>query len=225
MPYSLMHGTSVFELVAQAGWFVKGILVLLAGFSVLSWAVIVHKLMAFKIASQQSATFQQALASQVSLDELFETAGQLRASPCANLFRAAYEAHTQGRQRTLTTTLNGRARAEVERIQSYLTFLATTGSTTPFIGLLGTVWGIMDAFRGIGAAGSASLAVVSPAIAEALITTAAGLLAAIPAVMAYNVFVSWVRKTAGELEDFGELVQQRLKERTTHEDRIPARHL
>ena len=106
--------------------------------------------------------------------------------------------------------------AELERLQTYLTFLATTGSTTPFIGLLGTVWGIMDAFRGIGAAGSASLAVVSPAIAEALITTAAGLLAAIPAAMAYNVFLDQVRNTASALEEFGEVLLERLADGARH---------
>lgn len=218
-----MQGSSVFELVWQAGWFVKAILVLLAGFSVLSWGVIVQKVIALNVASRQSATFQQALASDASLRELFDTAATLTASPIANLFRCAYEAHTHGRRGALATILRGRATAELERMQSYLVFLATTGSTTPFIGLLGTVWGIMDAFRGIGAAGSASLAVVSPAIAEALITTAAGLLAAIPAVMAYNAFVNRVRKIAVELDDVTEWIQERLKEPETHEHRAPAR--
>lgn len=205
-----MQGTNVLELALEAGWFVKCILVLLAGFSVLSWGIIVQKLMAFNVASQQSAAFRQAFASQASLKELSETAATLSASPLANLFRHAYDA--QGRRSALAAILRGRSTAEVERMQSYLAFLATTGSTTPFIGLLGTVWGIMDAFRGIGAAGSASLAVVAPAIAEALIATAAGLIAAIPAVMAYNAFLNTVRKIALELEDFAEVLQERLKE-------------
>ena len=92
-------------------------------------------------------------------------------------------------------------------MHSHLIILATTGSTAPFIGLLGTVWGIMDAFRGIGAAGSASLAVVSPAIAEALIATAAGLAVAIPAVMAYNFYVNWVGRMTVELDHVSEELQ------------------
>jgi biopolymer transport protein TolQ len=93
---------------------------------------------------------------------------------------------------------------ETAKMEQYLNFLATTGSTTPFIGLFGTVWGIMNAFRGIGAAGSASLAVVAPGIAEALITTAAGLAAAIPAVVAFNYYLSRARKMSIDMEDFSE---------------------
>ena len=222
---NLMPQTSVFELIAQAGWFVKLILILLAGCSVYSWGIIVQKLLALSVASRQSARFREALASDVGLPELFDIARTLHASPLANFFCRAYEAHAQGRRGALASTLKGFATAEVERMQSYLAVLATTGSTTPFIGLLGTVWGIMDAFRGIGAAGSASLAVVSPAIAEALITTAAGLLAAIPAVMAYNAFVNWVRKAALELDDLADALQEQLKEHPTphDEDRLAAR--
>ena len=93
---------------------------------------------------------------------------------------------------------------ETEKLHARLTFLATTGTTAPFIGLLGTVWGIMNAFQGIGATGSASLAVVAPGIAEALVTTAAGLAAAIPAVIAYNYYLSRARKMTIEMEDFSE---------------------
>ena len=103
---------------------------------------------------------------------------------------------------------------EIEALQSHLTFLATIGSTAPFIGLLGTVWGIMNAFRGIGATGSASLAVVAPGIAEALITTAAGLAAAIPAVMAYNAYVNWVRRMNAEIEEFTEQIPELLGKRS-----------
>ena len=217
-----MQDTSVLQLVFHAGWFVKGILAILAGFSIFSWAVMAHKLIALTAASRQSALFRRALDSGAGLSELFETARALTDSPLANLFRGAYEARSRSPRMSVSALLKRHATAETDRMQSYLPFLATTGSTTPFIGLLGTVWGIMDAFRGIGAAGSASLAVVSPAIAEALITTAAGLLAAIPAVMAYNAFLNQIRKIELELDDLADDLQGRLKEPATHADRIPA---
>ena len=211
-----MQGTSTLQLVLHAGLFVKCILVILAVFSITSWSIILQKLLAFQAASRQSDRFRRAFESGAGLRELAETAGTLTAGPLANLFRIAHEAKPAGRREAIGAALKRGQAAELERLQTYLTFLATTGSTTPFIGLLGTVWGIMDAFRGIGAAGSASLAVVSPAIAEALITTAAGLLAAIPAAMAYNVFLDQVRNTASALEEFGEVLLERLADGARH---------
>ena len=211
-----MQGTTTLQLVLHAGLFVKCILVILAGFSITSWSIILQKLLAFQAASRQSDRFRRAFESGAGLRELTDTADTLTAGPLANLFRAAHEAKPAGRREAISAALKRGQSAELERLQTYLTFLATTGSTTPFIGLLGTVWGIMDAFRGIGAAGSASLAVVSPAIAEALITTAAGLLAAIPAAMAYNVFLDQVRKTASALEEFGEVLLERLADGVRH---------
>ncbi len=191
--------TSALQFVLHAGGFVKFILFILAGFSIVSWGVILQKLVTLSFATRQTALFRQLLDAGTPARELEDAAKRLTASPLANVFRCASEG-SAGRPRELA--IRRCEAAEVEQLQAYLPFLATTGSTTPFIGLLGTVWGILEAFRGIGSTGSAALAVVAPAIAEALITTAAGLLAAIPAVIAYNAFLNWVRKLALELEPF-----------------------
>ena len=212
----------MFQFIWQAGWFVKAILIILAVFSVASWGIILQKVLALRLAAAQSRRFLQALDAGLSQEELTERARTLTASPIANVFRRAAEAPPRSSQ-NLQALLKRCATIEVERLQSYLAFLATTGSTTPFIGLLGTVWGIMDAFRGIGAAGSASLAVVSPAIAEALITTAAGLIAAIPAVMAYNALLNWVRKLAMDLDDFADMLGEQLHDSPSHETPLRAR--
>ena len=195
---------SALQLILQAGVFVKLILLILAGFSISSWTIIVYKYLDLTTAANESATFLRVFGSSNDPREWLKTANGLPRSPLANLFKAAHGTPARNRKSDGGKWLKRHETIELEKLRSYLTFLATTGSTTPFIGLLGTVWGIMDAFRGIGAVGSASLAVVSPAIAEALITTAAGLAAAIPAVMAYNVYLSWVRRMSVEVEDFSE---------------------
>ena len=122
-------------------------------------------------------------------------------SPLPTLFRAAYSIEDESFDE-IRSTLNRIESMETDRLEKYLTFLATTGATTPFIGLFGTVWGIMNSFMGIGRVGAASLAVVAPGIAEALIATAAGLAAAIPAVIAYNYFLSRTRKSIILTENF-----------------------
>lgn len=213
-----MAGTT-WQLVLQAGAFVKAILVVLAACSVVSWGVILYKALSLRAASRASRLFLDAFDAADDPQELLATAQRLQTSPLASVFAAAGSASVDGRQpladrrEDLARWLRRAESAETDRLESYLVFLATIGSTAPFIGLFGTVWGIMDAFRGIGTAGSASLAVVSPAIAEALIATAAGLAAAIPAVMAYNYFVSRVRKMSQELAQFTEELHTVLAQR------------
>lgn len=136
--------------------------------------------------------------------DLFSTSRKYPISPLALLFKSVYSEKTYSESDELKRMLRRYSTLEGTKLQRYLNFLATTGSTTPFIGLFGTVWGIMNAFRGIGAAGSASLAVVAPGIAEALITTAVGLAAAIPAVIAYNYYLSRANRMIIEMEDFSE---------------------
>jgi biopolymer transport protein TolQ len=201
-----MSDHTVLSLVMQAGPFVKAVLMALLMFSVFSWAVIIYKANCFRRAAKESEAFLRAYEQSPDGKATVAAAKGMRQSPLAALYLAA---HGEGRSREeLRRLLRRHEAAEAGRLQAYLTFLGTTGSTAPFIGLLGTVWGIMNAFRGIGASGSASLAVVAPGIAEALITTAAGLAAAIPAVMAYNYFVSRARRMAGEIEDFtGDLLE------------------
>ncbi len=191
------------DLVLQAGLFVKVILLILLSCSVFSWAIMIYKQASLSAASKQSREFLSSFGSGSDRRRLLELAQSLKASPLANVFSAVARDGV-GHREEVKRLLRRYEALESERVHSYLTFLATTGSTAPFIGLLGTVWGIMNAFRGIGQAGSASLAVVAPGIAEALITTAVGLATAIPSVLGYNYYLSRARKLTVEMEDFSE---------------------
>ena len=202
-----MNGSAI-QLAFHAGWFVKVVLAILAAFSIGSWAIILYKAMTLTAAERQSKTFLDAFHAGADEKTLLETARACNASPLARLFQVLRQDQASKRRGSLEQTLRRHVTIEVRRLHAYLAFLASTGSTTPFIGLLGTVWGIMDAFRGIGIVGSASLAVVAPAIAEALIATAAGLIAAIPAVMAYNYFLSRIRNLVDDLEDCSSALAQ-----------------
>ena len=201
-----MQGT-VFELILHAGLLVKVVLLVLAFFSIFSWSIIFAKYYSLSAAQKESAALVSALETTRDPKALLERANTLSYSPLANIFKAAYPKLAHLQREDAKRIFRGLGAREEEKLHAYMIFLATTGATAPFIGLLGTVWGIMDAFRGIGAAGSASLAVVAPAIAEALITTAAGLAVAIPAVMAYNYYLNWIRKMTAELDDFSEELQ------------------
>lgn len=195
---------SALQLILQAGYVVKGVLVILLFFSIVSWAIILFKNRYFSRANKESEQFLRAYSSSRDPKGLFQGIRSLTLSPLANVFKAVYmdEAH---KEKSETKRLLRRYEAlESAKLEKYLNFLATTGSTTPFIGLFGTVWGIMNAFMGIGSAGAASLAVVAPGIAESLIATAAGLVAAIPAVIAYNYYLSKARRMIIEMEDFSE---------------------
>lgn len=195
---------SALQLILQAGYVVKGVLLILLFFSIFSWAIIFYKHRYLKTAAKESETFLRAYRTGRDMKNLFAVARTLKLSPIANVFKAVYLEEGRINREEVRRLLRRFEALEAAKLESYLTFLATTGSTTPFIGLFGTVWGIMNAFRGIGAAGSASLAVVAPGIAEALITTAAGLAAAIPAVVAYNYYLSRARRQIIEMEDFSE---------------------
>ncbi|OGW38679.1 MAG: protein TolQ [Nitrospirae bacterium RBG_13_39_12] len=195
---------SAIQLILQAGYVVKGVLIILLFFSIVSWAIIFFKHKYFSRANKETDQFLRAYRSAKDPKGLYQATKNLTISPIANIFKAVYmdEMH---RGKTETKRLLKRYGAlESAKLEKYLNFLATTGSTTPFIGLFGTVWGIMNSFRGIGSAGSASLAVVAPGIAESLIATAAGLAAAIPAVIAYNYYLSMARRMIIEMEDFSE---------------------
>lgn len=197
------------ELFVHSSPLIKSVLVILAILSVVSWGIILYKYLQFQFASAQSGKLAEKLDACDSADDLsgvFKAASNLQMSPLAGVARAVSAAKRHTREE-VQKTLKAAQAQESEKLESYLIFLATVGSTAPFIGLLGTVWGIMDAFKGIGATGSASLAVVAPAISEALVTTAAGLAAAIPSVMAYNFFLNWIRKHANQLEAFSDSLQ------------------
>ena len=193
--------TSTLDLIWQAGLFVKAVLLVLLGFSVVTWTIIFEKAYHLAAAAKESNAFLQ-IFEHGPLTATTEAAARLRVSPLAAMFRAVYADGATRQHEAIRRALSKQQAHELEALRSRITFLATTGSTTPFIGLLGTVWGIMNAFQGIGSTGSASLAVVAPGIAEALITTAMGLAAAIPAVMAYNYFLSRLRRVSVQMEQF-----------------------
>lgn len=195
---------TVIDLIKQTGFVAKAVLLILLFFSVFSWAIIFYKWKIFKGMRKQNQKFFEAFLNSNGAKELFSSAKRFELSPVASLYRGVFTKVYGKNPSNLEAIIRKLSSDEANRVESYLGFLATTGSTTPFIGLFGTVWGIMDAFRAIGVKGSASLATVAPGIAEALITTAAGLFAAIPAVIAYNYFTSQANKIMNEVTDFSE---------------------
>jgi biopolymer transport protein TolQ len=212
----------LFDLVLQAGPVVKLVLLILVYFSLVSWAIIFYKFTVVQKAIKDSDRFLDFFWSKKRFDLIGQGIRDFASSPLATLFREGYHEMLQMKKRstepgevgdfslkmdkteTVGRALRRATTQETHRLEKYLTFLATTGSTTPFIGLFGTVWGIMDAFHGIGQTGSASLAVVAPGISEALIATAIGLAAAIPAVMGYNHFLNKVNVLIGEMDNFSQ---------------------
>lgn len=203
---------SVLDIILQAGYVVKGVMIILLLFSVVSWTIIFYKWRYFARAARETQTFVKIQAVTANPKDLFSHSKKFGVSPLASLFRSVYSEKAYTEREELRRMLKRYSALEAAKLEQYLTFLATTGSTTPFIGLFGTVWGIMNSFRGIGTAGSASLAVVAPGIAEALIATAMGLVAAIPAVIAYNYYLSKANRLIIEMDDFSaEMVDYILK--------------
>jgi biopolymer transport protein TolQ len=205
---------NIFKIIAEADIVVQLILLLLVFFSVFSWAIIFFKRKTIRAAFKQSDKFLDAFRRSKSLPDVSEAAKKLRASPLAVIFLAgnkelAYQSKSSAgngwsseKTESLNRALLKASNAEVARLEKMMFFLATTGSVSPFIGLFGTVWGIMISFIRIGAMRSASLQVVAPGIAEALIATAVGLFAAVPAVIAYNYFLGRIKDLIGTMEDF-----------------------
>lgn len=204
---------SVIEIIMHAGLVVKGVLIVLLLFSIISWMIIFQKWFHFSKADKENYYFLNTYNSTYMPKDLFSASKKYNVSPLASVFKSVYSEKTYQDKDELKRMLKRYTALESAKLERYLSFLATTGSTTPFIGLFGTVWGIMQSFKGIGTAGSASLAVVAPGIAEALIATAIGLLTAIPAVIAYNFFLSKANRLIIEMEDFSEeLVDYILKQ-------------
>jgi len=206
-------------IILGAGIVVKLVLLLLISFSVVSWGIILFKFFQVQRAKGESERFMDFFWKSKRFDAIASQVDRFANSPLTVLFNEGYSelkkvVETDGKSdgTAFSTDLGGvenvsralrrATNSEITRLEKYLTFLATTGSTSPFIGLFGTVWGIMTAFEGIGKTGSASLAVVAPGIAEALIATAIGLVAAIPAVMAYNHFQHKIRVLINEMDSF-----------------------
>ncbi len=222
----------IVNMIGNAGPMVQFVMLLLLFFSIMSWAIILIKYRYIRRAFKESAEFSEFFWKSRDLSNAFAKAKQLPGSPQARIFRIGYVELKKTSQSSTSSVppdsstskqvgssgmsmdarftgtdniqraLRRAITTEMTRMTQMVPFLATTGNTAPFIGLFGTVWGIMNSFIGIGQKGSANLAVVAPGISEALVATAAGLAAAIPAVIAYNFFMSKIRVVESELDSF-----------------------
>lgn len=216
---------SVWKLIHDAGPMVKFVLAILFFFSVWSWTIILWKFFQLRRAAKASDGFVEKFWAADSLDKAFSEAGKFQDSPMAKVFQAGYLELNKVRERrkkieesgpefkfpvrreltgieNVQRAMNQETAKELNRLSYFLSFLATSGSTSPFIGLFGTVWGIMNSFRRLAILQSAGLAVVAPGISEALVATAAGLFAAIPAVIFYNYYISKIQYLESGLENF-----------------------
>jgi biopolymer transport protein TolQ len=220
----LSSSTDIVRLILDSSWLSLGVLFILLTFSAISWGITLYKIAVYRRAARQTASFLDVFRKSSKFSEVQAVCPSLKESPHVGLFQAGYsELNSQLRQapsadstkpaapagrptlRSLDSVDRALLRAttvELAKLERHVPFLATVASITPFIGLFGTVWGIMGSFNSIGIAGSSSLGVVAPGIAEALIATAAGLFAAIPAVYFYNHFTQRVKEFAGMMEDF-----------------------
>jgi biopolymer transport protein TolQ len=227
-PESGAGGVDFVKLIANATWLSKSVLLILLLFSAVSWGIILSKLWQFRRADRHTATFLQVFRKSTKFSEVQTICASVPASPLVGIFQAGYaELNAQLRHssanrvadaepKPVGTTARPTLRsldavdrallratmAELSKLEKRVPFLATTASLTPFVGLFGTVWGIINAFQNIGLQGSTSLSVVAPGIADALIATAAGLFAAVPALYFYNGFTSRVKEFASQMDDF-----------------------
>jgi biopolymer transport protein TolQ len=205
----------VLQYVESTGLVARIVLAILLFFSIFSWAIIFQKFRSFKRALLDSHEFLKVFRQSKKLSDIRSSCSLLKASPLPEVFLSGYrEIESQATVsenpgKAVIRSLDGVRRSlqiasttELSRLENRLSWLATTAAATPFIGLFGTVWGIMDAFHGLGMAGAASLRSVAPGISEALITTAAGLFAAIPALIAYNQLVQRLKVFGSMLDDF-----------------------
>ena len=204
------------RLLAQTGWVARLVLLILLVFSVLSWAIIYRKYTTFRRVRRDTTKFLEAFRVRERLPDSEPLTQAFPASPLVAIYAAGlrelldqvgsgsnnpHPGHLKS-PAAVGTAMHIVSTAEVAQLEHRMSFLATTGSVTPFIGLFGTVWGIIGAFLGLGEAGATTLRAVAPGIAEALVATAAGLFAAIPAVIAYNHFLHQVRETANGMDTF-----------------------
>jgi len=221
----------IFQLVAQASLVVQSVLVLLVLISVMSWAAIFRKLINLHRIKQQNEAFTKEFWAGSSLEELYNTAQQRsqNCGPMERIFASGMREYQKLRERRISDSavlMDGARRAmrasyqrEMDAIESQLSFLASVGSVSPYVGLFGTVWGIMHAFTGLASMQQVTLAKVAPGIAEALVATAIGLFAAIPAVLAYNRFSRDIERVAIRLdtfmEEFSNILQRNVGSQST----------
>jgi biopolymer transport protein TolQ len=200
-------GEEIVNLVANSGLVAKIVLLILLAFSVFSWSIMITKWSAIGRARAQSGRFLRAFRKANRLRDLAPVVEQFKPSPLTAVYDGGFtEIQRQGgvtrNPAAVQRAMQIASSEELTRLETRISWLATTGSTAPFIGLFGTVWGIIDAFHGLGTEGAATLRAVAPGISEALITTAAGLFAAIPAVVAYNHFSANMKEFGSRMDDF-----------------------
>jgi len=209
--FAALVGGEIVDLVGETGAVAKVVLLVLLAFSVISWAIILSKWSLLRRARVQSGRFIRAFRKAQRLQDVAMVAEQFKPSPLVAVFNGGFaEYRRQGGNPSGTVSnviaiqraMQIAASEELTRFERNVSWLAITGAVTPFVGLFGTVWGIIDAFHGLGTAGAATLRAVAPGISEALITTAAGLVAAIPAVIAYNLIGGSIREFAARGDDF-----------------------
>jgi biopolymer transport protein TolQ len=225
------HDLSVYGLFLQADWIVKAVMIMLLLASIWSWAIIIHKLIRLRALRAQAKQFEDTFWSGGSLEELFDRISNRPTDPMASIFVAAMrewrrsaakgllsnEALRESLRDRIERVMNIALGREVDQLERYMTFLASVGSAAPFVGLFGTVWGIMNSFAAIAGSKNTSLAVVAPGIAEALFATALGLVAAIPAVLAFNKLNNDITRYGNRLEafagEFGAILSRQLEEK------------
>ena len=200
---------SLMQLFLRADFVVKAVIIILIAASVYSWALIFEKYRLFKKIEKSTNSFEEKFWKSKSAESFYNSLSNRDKDPMANIFQSAMSELIKTKSKSssiqsarVTRILEISGDKEIELIEKHFTFLATVGSTAPFIGLFGTVWGIMNSFQSIAISRNTSLAIVAPGIAEALFATALGLLAAVPAVIAYNKFTSDSRKYSGRIENF-----------------------
>ncbi|MDC1338073.1 protein TolQ [Pelagibacteraceae bacterium] len=198
---------SLWSLFLRADFVVKSVILMLIGCSIYSWAVIIEKLRLFKKINLESEQFEEKFWKSKSAETFYNSLPADVENPTALLFKDTMQSLLKAKSKTnlnerMTSILEVNIEKQISKIDKGFTFLATVGSTAPFIGLFGTVWGIMNSFQSIAISRNTSLAIVAPGIAEALFATALGLLAAIPAVVAYNKFNNDSKKYSQRLENF-----------------------
>ena len=198
---------SLWSLFLRADFIVKSVILMLIGCSIYSWAVIIEKFRLFKKINLESEEFEEKFWKSKSAETFYNSLPADVENPTALLFKDTMQSLLKVKSKTninerMASILEGNIEKQISKIDKGFTFLATVGSTAPFIGLFGTVWGIMNSFQSIAISRNTSLAIVAPGIAEALFATALGLLAAIPAVVAYNKFNNDSKKYSQRLENF-----------------------
>lgn len=211
---TVVTNESTWDMIWGAGPMVKGVLLLLFAMSVISWAIMYYKFRLLKRIEDETVEFSDVFWEKKDFKSIYPECKSYKVSPLPRLFEVGYRELVETAKREHRTTFDSHdidrlkrilrktATVETTLMERTITFLATTGNTAPFVGLFGTVWGIMGSFKEIGSTGAASLAVVAPGISEALIATAMGLFAAIPAVVGYNMIISKITRINSEMENF-----------------------